>query len=101
MPSERRCLRLTSMRKASRNASLPGQSRIDVGARKEALHRCFTQFTVHGAVIFLGDPGLGGEVQLFEGESGLAFEHGEEASLDAAPQVFLLAVDVRRVRQRR
>ena len=50
---------------------------------------------MHGAVIFLGDPGLGGEVQLFEGEIGLPFEHGEEAPFNAAPEVFLLAIDVR------
>ena len=56
---------------------------------------------MHGAVIFLGDPGLGGEVQLLKRKVRLAFEHGEQAPLDATPEVFLLAVDVWGVWERR
>ena len=78
----------------------PGALAPDVGAGQIALHRCRTQFTVHGAVIFLGHPGLGRDVELLEREALFAFEHGQEATLDAAPEIFLLAIDVRGVRQR-
>ena len=49
---------------------------------------------MHGAVIFLGDPCLGGKVQLLEGEVRFALEHGEETPLDAAPYIFLFPIDV-------
>ncbi len=74
------------MRKALRNASLPGQSAGDAGSGKVALQWGLAEFTVDGAVILLGDPGLGGEVQLLEGEVLLAFEHGEQAPFDATPR---------------
>src|SRR5690606_37814359 len=54
------------------------------------LERCRAELAVHGAVIFLGHPGLSGHVQLLEGEVRLAFEHGDQAPLDARPEVLLL-----------
>src|SRR5665213_791469 len=72
----------------------------NVGAGEIALHRCGAQLAVHGAVIFLGHPGLSRDVQLLEREVRFAFEHGEQAPLDAAPYIFLLTIDMRRVRQR-
>ena len=40
----------------------------DVRAGEVALQRRGAELAVHGAVVFLGHPGLGGEVQLLEGE---------------------------------
>src|ERR1700682_2803839 len=71
----------------------------DVRAGQIPLHRRRTELTMHGAVIFLGHPRLGRDVQLLERESGLPFEHGQKASLHATPDIFLLTVHMRRVRQ--
>src|SRR5665213_526368 len=55
----------------------------DVGACEVALHRRRAELAVHGAVVFLGHPGLGRDVELFEREVRFAFEHGEQPSFDA------------------
>ena len=49
----------------------------DVGPGKIALHWRGAELAVHGAVIFLGDPGLSRPIQLLEREVRLAFEHGQ------------------------
>ena len=79
---------------AERRAQLvaPRTLAPDVGAGEVALHRRLRKLTVDGAMIFLGHPGLGREVQLLERETGLPFEHGQQPSLDAAPDIFLLTV---------
>src|SRR5260370_41639243 len=66
----------------------------DVGAGQEPLHRRLAEFTMHGAVIFLGHPRLGRDVQLLEREIGFPFQHGEQPTLDATPDIFLLPIDV-------
>src|SRR6267142_7131517 len=72
----------------------------DVGTREVALHRCGAELTMHGAVIVLDHPRLGRHVQLLKREIGFPFEHRKEASLDATPDIFLLAIDVWRVWER-
>ena len=48
---------------------------------------------VHRAMVFLGDLGAGGQVQLIERQPLLALEHRQKPPLDPGPQVLLLAVD--------
>ena len=47
----------------------PGALAPDVGPGEVALQGPLPQFTVLGAMVFLSDPGLGGEVQLLERET--------------------------------
>ena len=52
-------------------------------------------------MVLLLDPRLRRGVEQIEGEHGLAFEHGQEAAFDLAPEGLLLAVLLGGVRQRR
>src|SRR5258708_14306959 len=66
----------------------PGALAPDVGAGEEALHRSFSELAVYGAVIFLGDPGLGRHVQLLDREVLFAFQHRQHAPLAQTPSIF-------------
>jgi len=59
------------------------------------------QFRVFPAVVFHLDPRLGRVVELAQRQVGHALEHWQEPALDLAPEVFLLPVLVRGVRQGR
>src|SRR5487761_492817 len=59
----------------------PGALSADIGAGQVPLERGTADLVVLGAIVFLGHPGAGGEVELIEREVWFALEHRQQSPL--------------------
>src|SRR5487761_633704 len=60
----------------------PGALSADIGAGHIPLERGTADLLVLGAIVFLGHPGAGGEVELIECKIWLALEHRQQSPFD-------------------